>query len=131
MIGRFALPPFVTYNRLPAFSAENSCPQQNSASQEESMPTTLTIRDATLSGQTLNEWSLDFLTERITVRELIRSRVYQEVQDYNRRQPVRFQGLIQPAEEEQVLNGPARRGGKSTGSGSSSERLKLFASSRF
>jgi hypothetical protein len=70
------------------------------------MPATLTIRDATLSGETLNEWSLDFLTERITVRELIRSRVYQEVQDYNRRRPERFQGLIQPGENEQALNGP-------------------------
>jgi hypothetical protein len=72
------------------------------------MSTTLTIRDATLSGHTLNEWSLDFLTERISVRELIRSRVYQEVQDYNRRQPERFQGLIQPAEDERTLNGSRR-----------------------
>ena len=70
------------------------------------MSTTLTIRDATLSGQTVHEWSLDFLTERVTVRELIRGRVYQEVQDYNRRRPDRFQGLIQPAEDEQMLNGP-------------------------
>jgi hypothetical protein len=70
------------------------------------MPAILTIRDATLSGETLHQWSLDFLTERITVRELIRGRVYQEVQDYNRRQPARFQGLIQPGEEELALNGP-------------------------
>jgi hypothetical protein len=70
------------------------------------MSTTLTIRDATLSGDTLHEWSLDLLSERITVRELIRSRVYQEVQDHNRRRPERFQGLIQPADDEQALNGP-------------------------
>ena len=69
------------------------------------MSSTLTIRDATLSGETLNQWSLDFLSERITVRELIRGRVYQEVQDYNRRQPERFQGLIEPAEDETALNG--------------------------
>ncbi|MGE3808650.1 MAG: hypothetical protein AB7K24_28625 [Gemmataceae bacterium] len=67
---------------------------------------TLTIRDTTLSGETLNEWSLDFLTEKVTVRELIRSRVYQEVQDYNLKQPERFLGLIQPAAEESRLNGP-------------------------
>jgi hypothetical protein len=72
------------------------------------MPATLTIRDATLSGETLGEWSLDFLTERITVRELIRSRVYQEVQDYNRRQPERFRGLIEPGDEEQALNEPKK-----------------------
>ena len=70
------------------------------------MSSTLTIRDTTLAGETLGEWSLDFLAERITVRELIRSRVYQEVQDYNRRQPERFGGLIEPGEDERTLNGP-------------------------
>ncbi len=69
------------------------------------MAGTLTIRDATLSGTTLHESVLEFLTERVTVRELIRSRVYQEVQDYNRRQPERFQGLITPSEPERALNG--------------------------
>ena len=39
------------------------------------------------------------------MRELIRSRVYQEVQDYNRRQPDRFRGLIRPSEAEETLNG--------------------------
>jgi hypothetical protein len=70
------------------------------------MATTLTIRDASLTGETLHEWTLEFPVERITVEELIRSRVYQEVQDYNRLQPDRFRGLIQPEEEEQALNGP-------------------------
>src|SRR5438093_1076534 len=56
-------------------------------------------------GQTLQQWSLEILTERITVRELIRSRVYQEVQDYNYRQPERFPGLITPGEDELALNG--------------------------
>jgi hypothetical protein len=32
------------------------------------MPATLTIRDETLGGETQQGWSLDFLTERITVR---------------------------------------------------------------
>jgi hypothetical protein len=69
------------------------------------MSATLTIRDETASGQPLHEWALEVLTERLTVRELIRSRVYQEVQDYNRSQPDRFRGLIQPSEAEQTLNG--------------------------
>ena len=69
------------------------------------MPATLTVRDESSSGKTLNEFALDFLTERVTVRELIRSRVYQEVQDYNRRQPERFQGLVQPTDAEATLNG--------------------------
>jgi hypothetical protein len=60
-----------------------------------------------MSGETLQEFAVHVLTERITVRELIRSRVYQEVQDYNRRQPERFQGLIAPSDDERILN-PAK-----------------------
>jgi len=73
------------------------------------MPT-ITIRDATLTGQSIAEHPLDLLTERVTVRELIRSRVYQEVQDYNRSQPETFRGLIQPTDAEQTLNGYRVRG---------------------
>jgi hypothetical protein len=69
------------------------------------MPATLTIRDETPGSQSFREWSLEVLTERLTVRELIRSRVYQEVQDYNQRQPAEFQGLIQPTDAERTLNG--------------------------
>ncbi|MEK6642984.1 MAG: hypothetical protein AABZ08_03680 [Planctomycetota bacterium] len=70
------------------------------------MAITLTIRDATSSGQTLNELSLDFLTERVTVRELIRSRVYQEVKDFNvnRAQDRLFRGLVKPTDCERELN---------------------------
>ena len=45
------------------------------------MSVTLTIRDENTAGDTTHTLTLDFLTERITVRELIRSRVYQEVKD--------------------------------------------------
>lgn len=69
------------------------------------MPATLTIRDETTAGQVEGEWTLDFLTEHITVRELIRSRVYQEVQDYNLKQPLTFRGLVQPTDAERTLNG--------------------------
>lgn len=69
------------------------------------MAATLTIRDESLGGDTLREWALEVLTERLTVRELIRSRVYQEVQDYNARQGPVFQGLIQPSDAEKDLNG--------------------------
>src|SRR5436190_9045670 len=69
------------------------------------MPATLTIRDETTAGRSTGETVLEFLTERITVRELIRSRVYQEVQDFNRRKPEIFRGLVQPADAEQTLNG--------------------------
>lgn len=60
------------------------------------MSVSLTIRDETTDGRTTNEFVLDVLTERITVRELIRSRVYQEVQDHNLSSRDRFTGLVQP-----------------------------------
>jgi hypothetical protein len=69
------------------------------------MPATLTIRDETLSGEPLHEWALEVLTEKLTVRELIRGRVYQEVQDHNRKTGDVFRGFIQPEESEKTLNG--------------------------
>ena len=68
------------------------------------MTVTLTIRDET-TGRTTQEFSLEVPTERLTVRELIRSRVYQEVQDFNLRRPEVFRGLIQPSDAERTLNG--------------------------
>ena len=68
---------------------------------------TLTIRDETMSGRTTGELTLDVLDETITVRELIRSRVYQEVQDHNRRSDLTpFNGLVTPRDEERALNAP-------------------------
>ncbi|MHC4528661.1 MAG: hypothetical protein ACYS29_12360 [Planctomycetota bacterium] len=69
------------------------------------MVTQVLIRDETTAGQITGEQVVEFLTERITVRELIRGRVYQEVQHYNRRQPEYFRGLVQPSEAEKTLNG--------------------------
>jgi hypothetical protein len=70
------------------------------------MAITLTVRDETTSGQVYHELPLEFPSERITVRELIRERVYQEVQDFNRHQAERvFRGLIQPTDTERILNG--------------------------
>lgn len=72
------------------------------------MPT-ITITDQTTSGTSTGELSLDLLTETITVRELIRSRVYQEVQDFNLKQNAsgthHFRGLVQPSDTESTLNG--------------------------
>jgi len=69
------------------------------------MATTLTVRDESSAGQTLHEFALEVLSERLSVRELIRSRVYQEVQDYNLRQPQVYRGLVQPTDAERTLNG--------------------------
>jgi hypothetical protein len=69
------------------------------------MAARLKVRDETTAGQSSAEYVLELLTERLTIRELIRSRVYQEVQDYNVRRPEHFQGLVHPSDSEQLLNG--------------------------
>ena len=68
------------------------------------MPTTLTIHDETTSGQKTNTFTIDGLTERLPVRELIRARIYQEVQDYNLKEPEYFRGLVEPTQAKRVLN---------------------------
>ena len=68
------------------------------------MAMSLAVRDE-VPGGTLHEFALEVLTERLTVRELIRSRVYQDVQDFNLRRPEFFRGLVEPAEAERSLNG--------------------------
>ncbi|MCA9095780.1 MAG: hypothetical protein KDA68_20010 [Planctomycetaceae bacterium] len=70
------------------------------------MSVTLTVRDETTTGNVYHEIPLEFPSERITVRELIRERVYQEVQDFNQRSgETTFRGLVQPTETEAILNG--------------------------
>jgi hypothetical protein len=66
---------------------------------------TVTIVDELLPGGTETALTLEFLDERVSVREVIRSRVYQEVTEYNARQPGHFRGLVQPTDAERVLNG--------------------------
>ena len=74
----------------------------------------LTIRDETASGSVTNELTLDVLTESVSVRELIRSRVYQEVNDYNlrQRQDAEFRGLVTPADAQRSPHGVRLRPGR-------------------
>lgn len=68
------------------------------------MSVTVTIRDETATGSLVHEVPLAFPSERITARDLIRERVYQEVQDFHRRGEERtFRGLVQPTDTERVL----------------------------
>lgn len=70
------------------------------------MSVILTVRDETTAGEAYHEIPLVFPSERVTVREMIRERVYQEVQDFNREQDAEvFRGLVQPNDTERVLNG--------------------------
>ena len=63
------------------------------------------VVDETVGGKRANELTLDFLDERVTVRELIRARVYQEVSEYNARRDGYFRGLVEPSDAERLLNG--------------------------
>lgn len=72
---------------------------------EAAMAAVLTIRDETTGGEAIQETTLEFPSETITVHDLIRERVYQEVQDYNRKREETFRGLIQPTDAEASLNG--------------------------
>lgn len=72
------------------------------------VPFQVLVRDETTAGDRSDAIELTFPVEQITVRELIRERVYQEVDDYNRRSAdpgATFRGLVQPTDAEKVLNG--------------------------
>ena len=69
------------------------------------MNNSITVVDETLNGERVRSFTLDSLTETMTVKELIRARIYQEVDDYNRSQPGDFRGLVDPRGAERVLNG--------------------------
>jgi hypothetical protein len=72
----------------------------------EVLPVQVCVRDETISGQSLYGLSLEFLSERITVRDLLRERVHHEVREFNRQQDkLIFQGLVQPEDTERTLNG--------------------------
>ena len=65
----------------------------------------LTIKDATFTGDILNQIEIAVKNERTTVKELISARVESEVNAYNEKLPEYFKGLIQPSEAEKTLNG--------------------------
>ncbi|MFG2122633.1 hypothetical protein [Streptomyces sp. NPDC048710] len=66
---------------------------------------TVTFRDETATGKPVTEWQVAGLPERMTVRELIRLRVREEVARHNARPSDRFNGLVRPDDAETELNG--------------------------
>ncbi|WP_225839316.1 hypothetical protein [Streptomyces sp. NK08204] len=66
---------------------------------------TVTFRDETATGKPVTEWEVTGLPERMTVRELIRLRVREEVTRYNSGPSNRFNGLVRPDDAETELNG--------------------------
>jgi hypothetical protein len=71
------------------------------------MHTQITIRDEMVFrvGRPPVEFVLGFPADHLTVREIIRSRVAQEVAVFNDHPTEYFQGLIQPTGTELTLNG--------------------------
>ena len=71
------------------------------------MLTELLIRDETTAslGKPEHTFTVHVSGETISLRELIRLRVTQEVEDFNSRQPAVFRMLVQPNDTEKTLNG--------------------------
>ncbi len=78
------------------------------------MLTLLNVQDQSTAslGKTEHTFRVRISGESISVRELIRSRVYQEVDEFNHCQPDVFKLLVQPGDAERAGNGfrlPRRR----------------------
>jgi hypothetical protein len=63
------------------------------------------IRDESMGGKTLREFSLSFPEAEVTVSDIIRERVRYEVEAYNRKSQDKFFGLVRPSDAEESLNG--------------------------
>ncbi len=71
------------------------------------MLTLLNVQDQSTAslGKTEHTFRVRVSGETISVRDLIRSRVYQEVEQYNNRQPEVFRLLVQPGDAERAGSG--------------------------
>ncbi|MEE6257631.1 hypothetical protein [Plantactinospora sonchi] len=61
--------------------------------------------DETTAGAREPAWALEIFEERLTLRELVRRRIFQEVAEYNASRSGPFRGLVQPTRTERALNG--------------------------
>lgn len=66
------------------------------------------IRDRTGAGRPVSSFTIPDLPDRITIRDLIRIRVRDEVARHNLNPTEPFHGLVAPTEVEIALNGPRR-----------------------
>lgn len=66
---------------------------------------TLTIKDESIAGQILNEISLQFQSEYISIQQLIEQRVRKEVERYETELDYHRKGLVVPDQLENLLNG--------------------------
>jgi hypothetical protein len=70
--------------------------------------TAVTFRDETATGTPVAAFEVGGLPARMTVRELIRLRVREEVARFNAGPAARFTGLVRPDDAETELNGHRR-----------------------
>ncbi|GGD35246.1 hypothetical protein [Flavobacterium orientale] len=63
------------------------------------------ISDELLNGTVTNQFEMLVESDQLTVAELITKRVTLEIENYNKRLPDYFNGLVQPKEAERTLNG--------------------------
>ncbi|WP_147132028.1 hypothetical protein [Stackebrandtia albiflava] len=67
--------------------------------------TTVAFIDETTAGARSDAWHLEIFEERLSLGELLRRRVFQEVAEYNAKQPEVFTGLVRPTDAEVAING--------------------------
>jgi hypothetical protein len=72
------------------------------------MGPTIRVTDGTTAGAREHERAVSLPAERVSVRQLIESRVYQEVTEFNAARSDRYRGLVQPVAAEEELNPPRR-----------------------
>ena len=73
------------------------------------MPLTLSIFYETTAGERCSAGAFQFDAATLTLRELIRVFVQQEVERFNEAGSEVFRGLVQPEESERILNGVRER----------------------
>ncbi|WP_042380590.1 hypothetical protein [Streptacidiphilus melanogenes] len=66
---------------------------------------TVKFRDETATGRAIAAFEVGGLPGRVTVRELVRVRVREEVARHNAQPGVRYHGLVRPTDAEVELNG--------------------------
>lgn len=66
---------------------------------------TVTFRDESATGKALHSFDVPDVPDTITVRDLVRLRVREEVARFNAAPTQRFQGLVRPSDTEVDLNG--------------------------
>lgn len=63
------------------------------------------IKDEQLNGTITNQFEIEIQDSYISTKELIEKRVTFEVENYNKKLPNYFNGLVEPSDAERTLNG--------------------------